>query len=210
MTPEDQIAALKQEVADLKAERATLKRSLDDREADNKKARDKIKELEDAKAAVDALLPSKDQLVLTKDDAAAWAAYQELGKPDLLKVKLDDYTRATTEATALKRRELVDKAARDPKDETAYRFKPTVLGRILGDLQLTHGKDGYSVMVGDSEKPLEKWLEEDQADFLPALTADLIGTPALRQPGNRSGTASSLTAEQIAEQRKNDADYRSF
>lgn len=197
---------MKQDLADARAAVRKLEREKDEREAENAKHRERIRTLEAEKATVEALLPGEDTVTLSGDDAKAWEAYRELGKPDLVKVKLDDYDRATSEASSLKRRELVDKAARDPQDETRYRFKPSVLERLLTDAQITAGKDGYTVKVGDDEKPLEKWLEEDQADFLPALQSTPAGTPAVRQPGDRR-TVPQVTEQQIIDRKRAGGDY---
>lgn len=207
MTPEE-IAQLRQDLADARVQVTRLTKEKDDREADNARAREKIRALEAEKADLTGKLPAKDAIVLAGDDAKAWTAYQELGKPDLVKVKLEDYDRATAEASTLKRRELVDKAARDPKDETAYRFKPSVLERLLADTTLkTNDKgDEYLVKVGDTEKPLEKWLEEDQADFLPAVQVTPNGTPAVKQPGARTNQTQ-LTPEQLKERKLASGEY---
>lgn len=202
----DQIAAMKQDLADAKATVKKLEREKDEREAENAKHRERIRTLEAEKATIEALLPGDDSIILTGDDAKAWEAYKELGQPELVKVKLDDYDRATSEASSLKRRELVDKAARDPQDETRYRYKPSVLERLLTDAQITAGKDGYTVKAGETEKPLEKWLEEDQADFLPALQSAPAGTPAVRQPGDRR-TVPQVTEQQIIDRKRAGGDY---
>lgn len=205
--PQEQIAELKQQIADARAEIGSLKKALDTREADNKAARDRIKAIESERDEVAAKLPAADAIILTGDDAKQMEAYQALGKPDLLQVKLDDYERATQEATALKRRELVDKAARDPKDETQYRYKPSVLQRLLTDATLTITDKGDAIVkAGETEKPLEKWLEEDQADFLPAVQTAPLGTPAARQAGDRRGTPT-VTTEQLAERKRQTGEY---
>lgn len=206
MDPE-QIAALKQEAADLKAERASLKKALDEREADNKAARDKIKALQNSLDEAAAKAPGEGARVLNKDEAAEYDAYEALGKPELLKVKLGDYDRATSEAAALKRRELVDTASRDPQNETAYRYKPSVLERLLTDATLTKTDKGYVVKAGDAEKALEKWLEEDQADFMPAVTATPSGTPAVKQAGPRTNPVAQ-TIEDAAKAKASRGDYR--
>lgn len=205
MDPE-QIAALKQELADLKAERASLKKALDQRETDNKAERDKVKALQTELDAVKEQLPPEGAVILTGDDAKTHQAYVALGKPDLLKVKLEDYDRATGEAAALKRRELVDQAARDPQNETAYRYKPSVLERLLADATLTKTDKGYQVRVGEAEKSLEKWLEEEQADFMPAVTATQPGTPAVKQPGPRTNPVTP-TVEDAAKAKAASGDY---
>jgi len=205
--PQEHIAQLKQDLADARAEITSLKKALDKRESDNKEARDRIKTLEAERANIEALLPGDDTTVLAAEDAKAWAAYQELGKPDQVKVKLDDYDRATREAAQLRRRDMVDRVSRDPSDETRYRFKPTVLERLLADATLSVSDKGEAtVKVGDAEKPLEKWLEEDQADFLPALQAQAVGTPAVRQPGDRR-TTPTVTPEQLAERKRSTGEY---
>lgn len=208
MTPEEQIAALKQETADLKQAVKRLEKAVDEREAENAKARERIRALEAEKAELAEKLPPDDAVILTGDDAQAWAAYGELGKPDLIRVKLEDYDRATGEAAALKREALVDKAARDPDNETQYRFKPTVLQTLLAatDAQLAKTDKGFAVRVGEAEKSLEKWLEEDQADFLPAVTVKPAGTPAVRQAGPRTNTVTP-TVEDAARAKKASGDY---
>lgn len=206
MTPEE-IAQLRQDLADARVQVTRLTKEKDDREADNARAREKVRALEAEKADLAGKLPAKDAIVLAGDDAKAWAAYQELGKPDLVKVKLEDYDRATAEASTLKRSQLVDKAARDPKDETAYRYKPSVLERLLADTSLkANDKGEYLVKVGDAEKALEKWLEEDQADFLPAVQVTPNGTPAIKQPGARTNQPQ-LTPEQLAERKRATGEY---
>lgn len=206
MTPEE-IAALKQELADLKAEKASLKKALDAREADNKAERDKSKalqlELDEAKGK----LPPDGSRVLTKDEADALTAYQALGKANELQVKLGDYDRAVSEAATAKRQQLVDAAARDPQNETAYRYKPTVLARLLEGATLTKSDKGeYAVKVGDVEKPLDKYLTEDQADFLPALTV-ATGTLVPKQAGPRSNTLTA-SVEDLAKAKAERGDYR--
>lgn len=206
MEPHEQIAQLKQDLADAKAEVTSLKKALDTREADNKAARDKLKAADEEKAALAAKIPADDAIVLTGDDAKAFAAYKELGTPDVLTVKLGDYDRANSEAQALKRRALVDQVARDPQNETAYRYKPSVLERLLGDAQLVRTDKGDVVKIGDTEKPLDKWLTEDQADFLPALQVQ-TGTPAARQAGDRRTPAPTVTTEALAAQKRASGEY---
>jgi len=206
VTPEE-IAALKQELADLKAEKASLKKALDAREADNKAERDKAKalqvELDDAKGK----LPGEGAVVLTKDEADALTAYQQLGRLNEVQVKLGDYDRAVSEAATAKRQQLVDAAARDPQNETTYRYKPSVLSKLLEGAALTKSDKGeYAVKVGDVEKPLDKYLTEDQADFLPALTIN-TGTPAPKQAGARSNTVTT-SVEDLAKTKAARGDYR--
>lgn len=207
MTPEEQVAELKQAVADSKAEVASLKKALDVRETDNKGARDRIKAIEAELGEAKAAMPAADAVILTGPEAAEVKAYRDLGKLDLVRVKLDDYDRATKETASVKRRELVDKLARDPQDETRYRFKPSVLGKLLTDSTVTMNDKGEAtVKTGDIEKPLDKWLEEDQADFLPALNVAPAGTPAARQAGDRR-TTPGVTIEQLVAKKRASGEY---
>lgn len=206
MEPQEHIAQLKQDLADAKAEVASLKKALDTREADNKAARDRAKALEAEKAELAERIPADDAIILQGDDAKAYEAYKQLGTPDVLTVKLGDYDRANSEAQALKRRALVDQVARDPQNETAYRYKPSVLERLLGDAQLVRTDKGDIVKIGDAEKPLDKWLTEDQADFLPALQV-ANGTPAVRQPGDRRAPAPTVTTEDLAAKKRATGEY---
>lgn len=203
---EDQIAALKQELADLKAEKASLKKALDQREADNKTERDRVKALQAEVDEAKGKVPPDGSRVLRKDEAAALAAYEALGKPNELEVKLGDYDRAVSDAATAKRQQLVDAAARDPQNETAYRFKPSVLARLLEGTVLTKNDKGYAVKVGEVEKPLEKFLEEDQADFLPALTV-ATGTLVPKQAGARSNPLTT-SVEDLAKAKAARGDYR--
>lgn len=205
MDPE-QIAALKQENADLKIERASLKKALDTRESDNKAERDKVKALQAELDEVKAKLPPEGSTVLDADATKALEAYKALGTPTDLTVKLGDYDRAINEAAAVKRRELIDQAARDPEDDTRYVYKPTVLEKLLGDTPLTKGDKGWTVKAGDTEKALEAWLKEDQADFLPALQATPSGTPAHKQAGPRTNPPT-LTVEDAAKAKAAGGDY---
>ncbi|MBA3891545.1 MAG: hypothetical protein H0X64_13545, partial [Gemmatimonadaceae bacterium] len=56
------------------------------------------------------------------------------------------------------------------------------------------------------EKPLDKWLTEDQHDFLPALQVQ-TGTPAARQAGDRRGPAPTATTEEIAQRKRQTGEY---
>lgn len=209
MEPETQIANLKQQVADLKAEMATLRKGMDTREADNKALRDEVRDLKAAKVDLEGKLPAKDAIVLVGDDAKLFENYKELGKPDFIKIKLEDYDRATTKLSALERDNLIQEAAQDPKDASTLRYNPNVLKRLLKDVAVSKGKDGFIVKVGDEEKALDKWIEEELPDFLPALQPE-SGTPALQQVGNRTHGSPKLSPEKIADKYMQDPDYQSF
>lgn len=209
MTPEEQIANLKQQLAEAKAEAISLRKSMDTREADNKALRDEIKELKQGMAELEQKLPSKDSVIITSDDAKELESYRELGKPNLVKVKLDDYDRNNNELTRLRREKLIHEASRDPENSQVLRYKPTALEFILKDIPISKGKEGFLVKIGDEDKDLDRWLKEDMSDFLSALQPD-NGTPALGQAGNRQKGAPKVTSEEIAEKMAASPEYQSF
>lgn len=209
MTPEEQIANLKQQLADAKTEVTTLRKSMDAREADNKTLRDEIKELKQEVTELEQKLPAKDSVVLSSDDAKELETYRELGKPNLVKVKLDDYDRNNNELNLLRREKLIREASADPENPQVLRYKPTALEYLLKGVPLSKGKDGFLVKVGDEDKDLDKWLQEDMADFLSAIQPD-NGTPALGQAGNRQKGTPKVTPEAIADKIANSPEYQSF
>lgn len=209
MEQEQVIANLKQELAEARAEISSLKKSMDSREANNKALRDSIKELKQEKTELEEKLPSKDAKVITAEEHKELESYRALGKADLIKIKVEDYDRANAKLLKLERDALIRDASADPKDTSVLRYKPHVLETLLMDKVLSKGKDGFSVKLGDEEKALEKWLEEDMSDFLPALQVE-VGTSAFPQAGNRSKNVPKATPEKIAEGLASNPDYQSF
>ncbi len=152
-------------------------------EADNATYRQQLKDLKGK-------LPGEGAVVLDGEQAAAWQAYQALGKPDELKQIQGDYTQ-------LQRNQLFQEAA------VAHGYKAAVLGQLPGMTEFTievkeQDKDGKKVKVaiaktGDGqERPLPELIDEKWADFKPALveqTATPSGTPWPKQGVSGQGAA---------------------
>src|SRR5690625_4224542 len=163
-----------------------IAKAMDTREADNAKLREQVRDLEGQ-------VPAGDSVVLPKAEADLLAAFQELRQFEEIKLKVSGFDEATATARKLKAEQLLDRASRDPEDETAYRYKPSVLQGVLKlhDAQLEAGKDGaFTVKHGDKTEALEAWLEANAGDFTPALTitTESTGKQASRQAGDRQHT----------------------
>lgn len=140
--------------------------------SDNYSLRDDLK-------ATKAKLPEKGSIVLSGDDAKAWGAYSQLGKPSDLKKALDEGETAKKEAGTFKRKEHHHEVA------GVAGFKPTVLDKLASTDNLTlvvkdeKDKAGKPVKVayvqgeGDAVTPLTEYADKNWKEFLPALK----GTP---------------------------------
>lgn len=162
-----------------------IRRKRSDLETDNSKQRDKIREahgetdrvtteLRDARKTV----PDGGQ-VLTADDAKAFKAYQELGKPDDLKKTVEQ----KAELEAKVSRSEWAKTAADAAD--AHEWKPEVLQKLPGAEKLRfevkeETVDGEKVKVayvttdqqGATPQKLADYAAANWKEFLPALESE--------------------------------------
>jgi hypothetical protein len=113
-------------------------------------------------------------VILTGDDAAAYQAYQALGKPGDLTKRLADGDAAITSTAQLERDALVAEAA------AVAGYKPSVLKDRAGDLPLVVREvteDGKAVKrafvapQGQGEQELTAYAQAQWGDYLPALVA---------------------------------------
>lgn len=126
-------------------------------------------------------------VVLTADQAKLWEAYQGLGKPEDVTKALKDRDDAQTELGTFRRNAQIQQAAE------AHGYKATALGKIpslAGKAIETREieADGQKVKRsfvkdGDKETALDAYIQEHDAELLPALTADGGGTNTQRQNG---------------------------
>lgn len=202
----DQAAALLANITMAINHLPDISKAMDTREADNAKLRDQLKELEGQ-------LPTGDAVVLTKSDADALTAYRELGQLEDLKLKSAGFDEAVATAKKLKTQAVLDRASRDPNDETTYRFKPSVLDALLklNDATLVEADNAFTVKAGETSTDLVAWLDSNAGDFAPALEATSVPTArtASKQAGDRtSGQKPSVAPdERIRQRRASSGDY---
>lgn len=134
---------------------------------ENYQHRERIRQLTAENAELKGKVPAADAVVLTAEQAKSWQAYQSLGKPEEVTAQLE-------RTKKLERDQLVGKAAE------AAKFKPAVLGTLLGDMPVEVKEveaDGKKVAVayvtpaGGAATPLTDYAKANWADFLPALEA---------------------------------------
>lgn len=121
--------------------------------------------------------------VLTEDDAKAWAAYQELGKPDELKTQLEEAKGLRGKVAKTERTAQVAEAAK----LAGWDGKEAVLGQLLGaddKVELREEMvDGEAVKVpyitpaGENQPAMKLTEHAEKAwkEFLPSLQAESGG-----------------------------------
>jgi hypothetical protein len=146
--------------------------------------RDRIRQLQSQ-------LPAQGAVVLTSEQATAWASYQQLGAPDALTTQLKERETVQGELATLKQDLLLRDVA------AAAKYDVDVLRTIGGDLtylikdEQVNGKSEKRVYIkdGDKETLLADHAKTQWGKFLPSLQlADAtparpaIGTPQARTP----------------------------
>lgn len=173
---------------------------------DNYNLREKNRKLREQ---LDAAKLPEGAVVLTKEQASDWEAYQKLGAPDAL-VKKEDLDAANAKIAALDARERHDTAAK----ELGWK------GSVLHDLAESKGlhievrdetengkavKRVYTRPKADEKAPLvllEKHVSEHLADYLPALKEKPAG-PAIPPMGPAGGSnGSSSVADEYLKRRE--------
>ena len=152
---------------------------------ENYRQRDQIRQLKDQVQHLTSQVPAEGSAVLTAEEAALVAKYQELGEVEELARLLQQRGEFETENTTLKRAMTM----RDVVEATNY--KRSVLEQIGGDWNYTikeEDRDGGTqtiVYVTDHDGhqvELSTYLAQHYADFLPALQPD-AGKPKLPPNG---------------------------
>lgn len=165
---------------------------LDDNFRLREKNRTLTAELTDAKGKA----PADGAVVLSKDEAAQWAAYQALGAPDALKQTVDASTKTADELATLKRERTTAEAA------VAAGYKPAVLAKlpslagkdlVVKDVEIDGKKAKQAFVVADGkEHALAAYITEHDPEFLPALTTEAAkpaGTQFVRQSAGSDAPA---------------------
>lgn len=164
--------------------------------------REKIRERDAKIAELNGQLPAEGAIILKKSEAEAWEAYKALGKPEELKVKIEERDTLAAEAAGLKRQAAIAQVAE------AAGFNAKVLQTLAGESEFevkTMEVDGKTVSKAfifipsadgktREAKPLGEYAEANWSEFLPALQAaggdsgrrgGDQGTPFIRQERER-------------------------
>lgn len=165
-------------IAGLNADLDLANKKVKDREDDNANLRAKGREL---RAEIDDLtkkLPTDGSVSLSKEDALLWAAYQQLGKPEELKKKIEDADKVAKDLEALSREETLKKAA-EATNLNLEAFREVAASRNLeielGDMVVKEGDETKTVVIAYTKNKdgakikLEEYVEAELKAFLPAL-----------------------------------------
>lgn len=146
-------------------------------------------ELRQKNSTLSARVPGEGAVVLQGDDAKDWQRYREFGKPSEVKASLESGRAAVAERDRLGKAESYRRVA-DHMGYTAPVFSRLAAQDDLA-IEVVDGKekgtDGKPVKVavvkgdGDSATPLEQYVADHWAEFLPAL-----GGKAARDPRGHS------------------------
>jgi hypothetical protein len=175
-------------------------------------------QLRGQKRELEKKLPADGSLILSKEDAATWEAFNALNmKPEEIAEKVKDTETLTGEIAALKKRDVL----RDVAGLQGYKL--SVLedrDKATDGLEYIikeEGKQGEKRKVAyvkheGKEVPLEQFASEQWADFVPALKVEQGNGTAKRGMGGDPppvGGAGNPAAEKAAAARARQ-DYRSF
>lgn len=146
--------------------------------------------------------------VLSAADAARWADYQALGKPDELSTKLQTAEAAIQERDTLKRSNTIRAVAE------AAGYKAPVLERLGAELEyrvkdVTETVNGKAqtvkrpfVVTDGTETPIDDYAAREWPDFLPALKQQGAAeppAPARGTPGGPTGTGQGSPAPAVSQ-----------
>lgn len=174
-------------------------------------------QLRDRNRQLTAQAPAEGGVVLTREQAAQWAAYQQLGAdPAALAQQIQGAQQAQQQLASLQRQQLIGQVAE------AAGYKAAVLGQLPGAADLAFELrdvtvDGRAVKQAfvkpkDGEAvALSAYAQQHWADFLPALAAgqqqqQTQGTPFPgQQPGGANPPADPVAAFAARAQQQRDA-----
>lgn len=153
---------------------------------DNYKLRDERRRLKAERGDLEKRLAPEGAVILTSDDAAAWAAYRELGSAADLKTALAERADLAGKVAKRERQDQIVTAAK------VAGFDADVLATLVGDAALTvkelgEGKDrkavAYIAGSDGKEHALTDYAAQAWGKFLPALapqqrSGDGVGSPA--------------------------------
>lgn len=115
-------------------------------------------------------------IVLSADEAKRWEAYQAAGTPEALTAAISERDTVQRELSDLRHQQTVRAAAEAHAYRAATLAKlPSLAGKELLMRDVTEGDATVTrafVKDGDKETALPEYIQQHDAEFLPALTAD--------------------------------------
>lgn len=140
--------------------------------SENYQYREQIRQLKEQLQAAQAKLPGEGTVVLTAEQAKAWAAYQGLGTVEVITQGLKDRDTAQGELTTLR------KAATLRDVAAAHGYDADVLQTLGGGLEFelrdvtADGQTRKAAFVkeGQTQVRLDEYAAQKWAKFLPSLT----------------------------------------
>jgi hypothetical protein len=163
-------------------------------------------------AALQGKAPAAGSVVLSPEEAKKWEAYKALGEPDAVRATVEKVGTLETTLAEKARGELIAEAA--GLVAPGQQWKPSVLQDIVQvkglhvEMRDTTEKDAKGVdttvkrphvRLANDEKaplvPLAKWVADNAADYLPALTAAGAGAGTSGTPGGVAFHSTTRTAQ---------------
>jgi hypothetical protein len=169
---------------------------------DNEKARDGRRKWKDRATAAEAKIPKEGEVILKKEDAAAFELYKVLGKPDEVKKKMEEGTTAATTLSERDRQSAIAEAAtlaQIPNAKLLAKLADPKKENFIVELR-DEVREGKNVKVPFARKnedkaafmPLMDFAKKELGDYMPALLAKGEG-------GNGAGSQT-VTTTQYPEQ----------
>ena len=121
-------------------------------------------------------LPAEGAVVLSKEDAATYAAITALGKLEEIKAQLEELPALKSKVAAQEKKELLHRAA------DSAGFDRDVFAGIDGipsleyEAKTVDGKEIYHVKDGDKLTPVAEYIETHKPGLMPALKPQKINT----------------------------------
>jgi hypothetical protein len=149
---------------------------------DNFQLREKNRKLTTDLTDARAKAPAADSVVLTKEQAAQWEAFQALNlAPADIKTQLEAATTSAQELATLKRSEAIRAAAEAQGYKAGTLGKlPSLAGKdlVVKDVEIEGKKVKQAfVQIDGKDEPLAAYVEANDPEFLPALAADTTSVP---------------------------------
>ncbi len=185
-------AVLQQRITELEAKVDTL-------EGDNYKLREERRDLRGKVRELEGKAPEEGGVILSKEQATLWVAYQQIGKPEELKTGQE-------KLAALERQAAIATAARHAAPGVQYNDQ--VLGQLVPETAMLEVKtvkdaDGQEskttfIKIGNEEQPLAEYAQAHWEVFMPALVN--VAASGNGRTANQQSTAGTSFIRQQSQQ----------